>query len=286
MGGGLGGQNVQNTNETQNVTGTTRQTVSIPAWLENAARQNMARADALAQIGYVPYSGPEVAALTPMQIEAMRGTNTAAGAFGLGQADPMSGMPQPQTFAGGVQGYSSMPMYDEALARLAQERPGQYAALTAPFIDPVTGAAPQSPFGSMPSGLSDGSDRDRSSGGSAFGGGAGGSSSFGGIPRLDLTLAPDAPLRAFLTDPTAGYTHQGSDYSLAELAQRAPMNSSFGGTTSLNTPMSYAPGGVNTRNPGGFINEAIAGLSGPQGAPTASDRPQTRSGSSGQGGGK
>lgn len=48
------------------------------------------------------------------------------------------------------------------------------------------------------------------------------------------------------------------------------------GTTSMDTPLSYAPGGVNTANPGSFFNETVAGFSGSQGAPAADDRPQAR----------
>jgi len=124
--------------------------VTVPEWLETAAKGNLSRADELAKIGYTPYYGPDVAAMTPMQLQAMQGTNAAAGAFGLGQVDPMAGMPQPQTFAGGVQGYSSGPMYDQALATLKANAPGQYAAMMAPFINPQTGAQPLSPFGSTP----------------------------------------------------------------------------------------------------------------------------------------
>jgi hypothetical protein len=122
--------------------------VKIPAWLENAAKQNIARADELSTIGYTPYYGADVAAMTPQQISAMQGTNQAAAAFGMPTADPMAGMPQAQNF-GGVQAYSSGGLYDQALAELQARRPGQYDALNAPFIDPVTGAGPDAPFGPL-----------------------------------------------------------------------------------------------------------------------------------------
>jgi hypothetical protein len=123
--------------------------VKIPAWLEAGARENMARANELAKIGYVPYFGPDVAAFSPMQQAAFQNTNDAASAFGMAApSDPMAGMPAPQTFAGGVQGYSSAPMYQEALSQLQATNPGQYAALMAPFINPQTGAQPGAPFGS------------------------------------------------------------------------------------------------------------------------------------------
>jgi hypothetical protein len=116
--------------------------VTIPAWLEDAAKRNIAKAEGISQTGFVPYMGPDVAAFSPMQLAAMQGTGAAASAFGLPGGDPMAGMPQPQQFAGGMQGYSSFPLYSQALSNLQAAAPGQYAALQAPFINPVTGAAP------------------------------------------------------------------------------------------------------------------------------------------------
>jgi hypothetical protein len=112
--------------------------VTVPAWLEQAAQRNLSRADELARIGYTPYYGPDVAAMTPMQVAAMQGTNTAASAFGMPTADPMAGMPTATNY-GGMPAYSSGVLYDQALAELERRMPGQFAALRAPFIDPVTG---------------------------------------------------------------------------------------------------------------------------------------------------
>lgn len=118
--------------------------VKIPEWLEAAAKENLARGQGVANIGYTPYYGPDVAAMTPMQMASMQGTSSAAGAFGLpgGGMTGMEGMPTPQTFAGGVQGYSSGGLYDQALAELQTRRPGQYNAITGMFVDPITGAMP------------------------------------------------------------------------------------------------------------------------------------------------
>jgi hypothetical protein len=122
--------------------------VQIPEWLESAARQNIARADQIAQTGYVPYYGPDVAAMTPMQMAAGGNINAAASAFGLGApTSATAGMPPAMDY-GGMGAYSSAPLYEQSLAELQARRPGQFAALQAPFIDPVTGAAPASPFGS------------------------------------------------------------------------------------------------------------------------------------------
>lgn len=149
--------------------GSQKTSVKIPEWLEDAARRNMARADELAQIGYVPYYGPDVAAFSPMQMAAFQSTGDAASAFGMAApADPMAGVPAPQVFAGGVQGYSSAPMFEQSLAALEAARPGQFAAMQAPFIDPVTGAEPSSPFGSGGAGMGGG----KGGGGRGRGGGA------------------------------------------------------------------------------------------------------------------
>lgn len=112
--------------------------MSIPGYLEDAAKGNLNRADDISQIGYTPYIGADVAAFTPQQNAAFAGANQAASAFGL-PATAGTGMPEPQQFAGGISGYSSAPLYNESLAALQTQAPGQYNAITGMFIDPVTG---------------------------------------------------------------------------------------------------------------------------------------------------
>ena len=124
--------------------GSTTTEVKIPEWLQSAAQGNIRRAEDVAALGNIPYYGPDVAAMTPMQIAAGQGINTAAGAFGLGTNDLSMGMPEPQTFAGGVQGYSSGGLYDQALRELQMRSPAQYNAITGMFINPQTGATPLS----------------------------------------------------------------------------------------------------------------------------------------------
>lgn len=130
--------------------GSKTSTVQIPAWLEQAAQANIRRAEDVAALGNVPYYGPDVAAMTPMQMQAGQGINSAAGAFGLGTTDLSMGMPAPQTFAGGVQGYSSGALYDQALRELQARAPGQYDAITRMFVNPQTGAMPLSYGQSVP----------------------------------------------------------------------------------------------------------------------------------------
>lgn len=115
--------------------------VKLPQFVEDAASRAIDRGEAASQIGFVPFSGPEVAAFTPQQELAFAATNQAAEAFGL-PAQTGTGLPAPQDFGGGVMGFSSRPVLDFALGALEEERPGQFAALQAPFIDPVTGELP------------------------------------------------------------------------------------------------------------------------------------------------
>ena len=124
--------------------GSTTSEVKVPQWLNDAAQGNLAKANEMAKIGYADYRGPDVAAFTPMQQAAFQNTQDAANAFGVAApaGGPMAGMPAPTMYANGVQGYSSAPIYDQAKAEMQRLNPAQYAAITAPFINPVTGAAP------------------------------------------------------------------------------------------------------------------------------------------------
>ncbi len=119
--------------------GSTTSTVEVPQYIEDAARRNLERADLISKIGYVPYFGPDVAAFTPQQEAAFAGTQQLAGAFGTPTAMDM-GVPAPQTFAGGVRGYSSAPMFEEAMDEFGRRRPAQKAFIDQLFIDPVSGA--------------------------------------------------------------------------------------------------------------------------------------------------
>ena len=222
--------------------------VEIPAFLQEAAQRNLARADQVSQIGYTPYYGPDVAAMTPMQIAAMQNTGAAASAFGLPTvADPMAGMPAPQTFAGGVQGYSSAPLYQQSLEALRVNNPGQYAAIQSLFVDPRTGAAP---FGitSMP-----------------MGGPMGGAA-----PR-----SYGQPMREGPPQGSAASRNTSFDTYSTPAAAAARAAAGSRGSSGMS---SYLPGGVNTRNPLSAVNQAAARLtSKPQGAPTQKDRPAKKS---------
>lgn len=106
--------------------------VKIPEWLEDAGKEALARSRDVSRIPYAAYYGPDVAAMTPMQVAAMRGTNQMAEAFGSPTADVTAGMPTAQDY-GGMSAYSAGPMYDAALAELERRQPGTYNAIMAQF---------------------------------------------------------------------------------------------------------------------------------------------------------
>ena len=124
--------------------GSTTSEVKVPEYIEAAAQRNLNRADKVSQLGYVPEYGPTVAAFTPNQQAAFQNTANTADAFGMSaptsQRDIMGGMAPPTTYANGVQGYSSAPMYEQMLAELAAKRPGQKSYIDSFSIDPQTGA--------------------------------------------------------------------------------------------------------------------------------------------------
>lgn len=126
--------------------GSSTTSVEVPQYIEDAAKFNLRQAGALgqpgiAQIGYVPYYGADVAAFTPTQEAAFQNVAGQAGAFGLTTpaGGAMAGMPTPQEFAGGVRGYSSAPMYEQSLGEFARRRPAQFNLIESLFINPVTG---------------------------------------------------------------------------------------------------------------------------------------------------
>ena len=121
--------------------GSTTTSVEIPEYIQEAAKRNLTKAERISQLGYVPYYGPDVAAFTPLQEAAFGNVAGQAGAFGLTTpaGGAMSGMPAAQEFAGGVRGYSSAPMFEQAQAELAARRPAQKSYIDSFFIDPFSG---------------------------------------------------------------------------------------------------------------------------------------------------
>jgi len=128
---------------------TTKTETTIPEWVKGPADRNLQRAEAVQQVGYMPYYGPEVAGFTPAQNAAFDANIGAGEAFGLlspGSLTSTSGMPAPTTFDGGWSGYSSMPLYDQALSELKSNDPGTVAQYDALFGNAVpANVAPPTP---------------------------------------------------------------------------------------------------------------------------------------------
>lgn len=113
---------------------------SIPDWVQGPAQDNLARAKLAGEIGYMPYYGPEVAGLSPMQTQGMQRTQDAMAAYGLAPQNSQyqSSLPE-QTTMGGVSGYGSGNLFDAAVAELAMRNPemaARYASAMSPIVRP------------------------------------------------------------------------------------------------------------------------------------------------------
>lgn len=107
--------------------GSQTETFAPPTYLENAIREGLSRGQQVADLGYMPRYGVDVAGLTPMQQMSMQNVANQATAFGLlGPTDVMAGMPPTQT-SGGFTGYSSGDVFDVYAQNLRERRPQQYA---------------------------------------------------------------------------------------------------------------------------------------------------------------
>jgi hypothetical protein len=119
----------------------------LPAYLEDPLIQALDEAEQIGNIGYVPYRGPSVAALDPMQQASIDNTASAASAFGMAQPSTTGGLPAPTTFADGSQGYSTAPLYDDAIRTFQATSPDQYKAISDLFVKQGLGApTPDSQF--------------------------------------------------------------------------------------------------------------------------------------------
>ena len=124
-GGGKGGKNTETTER------------DIPSWLKDPAVRNLQRAEDVQRIEYMPYRGAEIAAFNDTQNLAMNNNLQTAKAFGLMDASSTmkaeDNMPTPTTYDNGMKGYSSMPLYDQALAETRKQQPGAMAQYDALF---------------------------------------------------------------------------------------------------------------------------------------------------------
>jgi len=118
--------------------GTSQEKTTLPKFYETGLQQGVGMGRDISAMGYTPYYGPDVAAMSPMETAGIQGTQQAASAFGMPTGEGQY-MPEPTTFAGGVQGYSSQPIFQESVDRFAADRPAQSAYYDSFFVDPYTG---------------------------------------------------------------------------------------------------------------------------------------------------
>lgn len=108
----------------------TKQETKLPAWYEDAAKDVIAKGNEVASGGYVPYIGPDVAALSDASKAGMQGIDNMSAAFGMPTSGGASYLPEAQTFAGGVKGYSSFPGFEQSMEALKAKYPGMYDFLS------------------------------------------------------------------------------------------------------------------------------------------------------------
>jgi len=130
--------------------GSTTSEVKVPEYIENAAKANLAKADAISRVGYTPYYGADVAAFNPMQQAAFQNTADTANAFGIATptspTDIMGNMGAPTVYADGVTGYSSAPMFQDSVDTLRYLRPAQANLIDSFFVNPNAGFDPYAQF--------------------------------------------------------------------------------------------------------------------------------------------
>lgn len=113
--------------------GSSTSSVSVPGYIEDAGKRGIGLAEQVADVGYVPYYGLDVAAFTPQQEAAFQGVNDLSAAFGM----PTGDFSMPETrMRGGIEGYSSGNLFDAAVKQLRQRRPEIYDALMMGYQNP------------------------------------------------------------------------------------------------------------------------------------------------------
>ena len=212
------------------------------------AARNFLLEQAMQQSSAGPVNIPQYQAVAPAAMYS--GTNDLLSSLGLGSVAPPS---MPTTTVGGMEVYTSQPFQSDIESSYAEEYPGQYEFLRSFYRDPVTGEP--------------------------------GTRSYGYVD-------PNAPV----TMPGGGggnqYNNSDSDstaYAVEMHNRLFPSDrSSSRSTTSINTPLSRAPGGIDTVNPGSTFNQIAAlatGSNRPIKQPTKSSRPISRTPYVSKGGG-
>ena len=112
--------------------------VQIPKEFLDPAVRNINRAEQMASMGYQPYYGPEVAAFTPLQEQAMQSQYNAAAAFGMVPqgGNALAGIPQATEYAGGIRGYGSGDLFEQSINEFQKRQPAQAAIYNSLFVGP------------------------------------------------------------------------------------------------------------------------------------------------------
>lgn len=100
--------------------------VQIPAYMEDALKQQLERAQAVQNMGYVPYMGPEIAGFTQGQQQIMRARAERAKAMGIlpQSYDTSAGMMEGAIdMGGGLTAYSSYPGAKRAVEQVYEAYP-------------------------------------------------------------------------------------------------------------------------------------------------------------------
>ena len=130
--------------------GSTTSEITVPDYIEDAARRNLTKADDISRIGFTPYYGADVAAFNPMQQASFQNTADTANAFGMATptspTDIMGNMGAPTVYADGVTGYSSAPMFQDSVDTLRYLRPAQANLIDSFFVNPNAGFNPYAEF--------------------------------------------------------------------------------------------------------------------------------------------
>jgi len=107
---------------------TVTQRTEIPAWLEDVTRENIARADALSNRPYQPYTGPTIAGFAPEQEAAFQYTQA-----GIGATQPVFGQ--------AIQTASDVSQYNPMGVTAPNFLQGNIGAYMNPYIENVENAA-------------------------------------------------------------------------------------------------------------------------------------------------
>ena len=214
------------------------------------AARNFLLEQTMQQSSAGPVNIPQYQAVAPAAMYS--GTNDLLSSLGLGTVAPPS---MPTTTVGGMEVYTSQPFQSDIESSYAEEYPGQYEFLRSFYRDRVTGEPGTRSYGYV----------DPNAPVTMPGGGGNGGNQYNNSDSDSTAYAVEMHNRLFPSD-----------------------RSSSRSTTSINTPLSRAPGGIDTVNPGSTFNQIAAlatGSNRPIRQPTKTSRPVSRTPYVSKGGG-